>query len=268
MTNLLYNKKIKLLLRIFSALAMAILFTSIFFNLYDFFNNGKIYSITSVVINSLVVVLFVFVMIYPEKFGLIALACLLYSVMIHLFEEENPMGAMMFVLAMVIFYVRGFFDRHRKIRILFCVCFFLALQCSRLRFGIKIFLDIIFSDIGYMFILFFIILLLMLFVLRNKDNEKILNVAKFSGLKESDAEMLRRVLDNQQYKVIAIDLNQKEGSIRNRLNRVYDILGVGDRIGFITSYKGFEVSYVPEPEDAVNEVSDAVESSETERADL
>ena len=59
--------------------------------------------------------------------------------------------------------------------------------------------------------------------------------------------MLRRVLANQQYKVIAVDFNRTEGTIRNRLNKVYDILGVGDRTGFITTYSGFEVVYEPEP---------------------
>ena len=60
--------------------------------------------------------------------------------------------------------------------------------------------------------------------------------------------MLRRVLDNQQYKVIAIDLQKSEGTIRNRLNKVYDILGVADRVGFITTYSGFKLIYELETE--------------------
>ena len=45
--------------------------------------------------------------------------------------------------------------------------------------------------------------------------------------------------------MIAIDFNQKEGSIRNRLNKIYDILGVADRIGFLTTYTGFQIVYEP-----------------------
>ncbi|MBQ2080281.1 MAG: hypothetical protein II461_00775, partial [Treponema sp.] len=86
--------------------------------------------------------------------------------------------------------------------------------------------------------------------------EKILNIAKYEGLKESNTEMLRRVLDNQQYKVVAIDLQKSEGTIRNRLNKVYDILGVADRVGFITTFTGYELIYKPEIEITENQVAE------------
>ncbi len=272
MKNFLYSRKIKNLLRILSLVAVVVLLISNIFTLLSFIfqytDKSKFYCMTSIALNSFVIIFFILLIIHPEKIGFISLACILYDFMIYFFEEINPMGCLMYILAMIILYVRGFFERKRKVKIIICVCSFLILSCLRLRFGISVFINSFIEDMGYTLVFFFAFFFLASYLFRNKDNEKILNIAKFPELKENDAEMLRRVLANQQYKVIAIDLKQKEGSVRNRLNKVYDILGVEDKIGFITSYKGFEVSYVPEPEEDVNEVSDAVESSETEKVDL
>jgi len=193
---------------------------------------------------------------------------MIFALYIYIVEPENTMGILMFLLGIVILYVRGFFMQKTKAKIIFLVCLWIGLQCMAIRFGTKIFLAALIDDFAYAFVFMLGIFFIYAFINKSMADEKILNVAKFPGLKESDAEMLRRVLDNQQYKVIAIDLKLKEGSVRNRLNRVYDILGVGDRVGFITSYKGFEVSYVPDPESAMNEESDEMESPEAESSVL
>ena len=80
---------------------------------------------------------------------------------------------------------------------------------------------------------------------RNKSTEKILNLALYDGLKESDVELLKCVLNNQQYKVIAINMHKSEGAVRNRLNKIYDTIGVLDRIGFLTTFTGFDVIFKP-----------------------
>lgn len=268
MNNLLYNKKTQYILQMLSVIAIIILIISSIHKISLFMLLGEKKQLIYITINFLVAIIFFFVIFFPKKYDLIAIACIIYFVEIFLNEPDNSMGTLMFVLAMIIFYIRGFFIRHAKVKIVLFSFFFLALLCSRLRFGIHIFCGDFINIIGYTFVFLLGIFFICGYMSRNTGDEKILNVAKFPGLKESDAEMLRRVLDNQQYKVIAIDLKRKEGSVRNRLNRVYDILGVGDRVGFITSYKGFEVSYVPDPESAMNEESDEMESPEAESSVL
>ena len=53
----------------------------------------------------------------------------------------------------------------------------------------------------------------------------------------------RCFLNNMQYKVIASELNKKEGTVRNRLNKIYDVLGVYDKMGFISKYHGCDITY-------------------------
>ena len=48
------------------------------------------------------------------------------------------------------------------------------------------------------------------------------------------------------YKVIALDVSRSEGTIRNRLNMIYDVLGVMDRMGFISTYMGYEIVFKDE----------------------
>ena len=136
--------------------------------------------------------------------------------------------------------------KHIKVKIILLSLALFAMQCIRLRFGIEFFINGLIDDIGYSLVFLSGIFFTHVFAVRNvKPTEKILNVAEYEGLKEADADMLRRVLDNQQYKMIAIDFNQKEGSIRNRLNKIYDTLGCADRIGFLTTYTGFQIVYEP-----------------------
>ena len=50
-------------------------------------------------------------------------------------------------------------------------------------------------------------------------------------------------MDNKQYKVIGNEVFRAEGTVRNRLNKIYDILGVMDRMGFISTYMGYEIVF-------------------------
>ena len=52
-----------------------------------------------------------------------------------------------------------------------------------------------------------------------------------------------KVLENEQYKNIARTVYKAPGTIRNRLNKIYDILGVMDRMGFISTYLGYEIVF-------------------------
>lgn len=50
-------------------------------------------------------------------------------------------------------------------------------------------------------------------------------------------------------------VHRSEGTIRNRLNKIYDVLGVMDRKGFIMTYFGYDIVFEeikPSPEDSEN----------------
>ena len=237
-------------MRILAGIAIVLLISVNVLKLLGFLNSNEdkfdFETIKLIIANFLVAGIFVFVIIYPHKFGLVATACLYYAIAGIMDKTINPMGILMFGLALLIFNVRGFFIKHIKIKIILLSLALFAMQCIRLRFGIEFFINGLIDDIGYSLVFLSGIFFTYVFAVRNvKPTKKILNVAEYEGLKESDADMLRRVLDNQQYKMIAIDFNQKEGSIRNRLNKIYDTLGCADRIGFLTMYTGFQIVYEP-----------------------
>ncbi len=249
MKKFLYSKKMELMMRILAGIAIVLLLSIDVLKFFGFLNSneGKIdfETLKLIIANFFVAVLFAFVLIYPHKFGLIAIACFYYAVPITE-KTINPMNILMFSLALLILNVRGFFLKHIKVKIILLSLALFAMQCTRLRFGINFFVDGFINDIGYSLVFLSGIFFTYVFAVRNVEpTKKILNVAEYEGLKEADADMLRRVLDNQQYKMIAIDFNQKEGSIRNRLNKIYDTLGCADRIGFLTMYTGFQIVYEP-----------------------
>ena len=72
---------------------------------------------------------------------------------------------------------------------------------------------------------------------------KTLNLAEYPGLNETDVVLLQLVLENEQYKNIARSVYKAPGTIRNRLNKIYDILGVMDRMGLISTYLGYEIVF-------------------------
>ena len=82
--------------------------------------------------------------------------------------------------------------------------------------------------------------------------DKVLNLAEFKGLDRSDMYLLQQVLDNVKYKEIAQKIHGSEGALRNKLSKIYKILEVGDRTGFLSIYSGYELLYEPE---AVNQTT-------------
>ena len=77
--------------------------------------------------------------------------------------------------------------------------------------------------------------------------DKILNLANYKGIDRSDLFLLQDILDNKKYKEIAQKLHGSEGALRNKLSRIYKILEVGDRTGFLSIYSGYKLVYEPEP---------------------
>ena len=58
--------------------------------------------------------------------------------------------------------------------------------------------------------------------------------------------LLQDIMTQMKYKEIATKIHGSEGALRNKLSRIYKILEVGDRTGFLTIYSGYELIYDPE----------------------
>ena len=151
--------------------------------------------------------------------------------------------------------LRGNFNNNKKKILLTFIILYLFELLIPLRQGFEIFINVFFQKIGTTILLgiigFFSFEYCRQIFSNESTNEKIMNIAKFKGLDRSDMYLLQQVLDNKKYKEIAQSIHGSEGALRNKLSKIYKILEVGDRTGFLTIYSGYELIYEPEQSETV-----------------
>ena len=257
MDNILLNKKFLLVIRIFAIVCAAFLtIVEITNQIKDFLHDETIFvcfdSLYRTIANITVIVLSILLAIKPHKLGFLAVCSFHYAIECTVFEFHNPMGICMLFLGLSVLYFRGFFIHKPKQKSIVITVIYLLLILSELRFGIKDFFNELISKIGYILTLsipFFLFISIINNQRRIENNSpKTLNLSVYPGLVENDTALLQKVLENKQYKVIAMEVERSEGTVRNRLNKVYDILGVMDRMGFISTYMGYAIVFQKLPD--------------------
>lgn len=125
----LYSNKTQILIRIISLLATIILVMS---NTQRFLNfelqnllTEKIEFFTFV-INSISIILFLIVILFPAKMGLFSILSFIYGTIILVFEPENNLGILMFWLSIVTLHARGFFNQKKKLKEIITTIIFLV----------------------------------------------------------------------------------------------------------------------------------------------
>lgn len=249
--NQLYSKKFLNAIRIFSSIAAIILILStINVIIYgsDYNNPKEIFAspVKTIIVNLFCLLCFILLIIFPKKFSLISLMSFLYALFIFLDEPSNLMVPLMALLSYFTLDARYFFRKNRIPKtIIFITILFFALLLE-IRFGFYIFLRSMFEAVAVLFVvsltLFFFNAKISIDVASSLQ-PKILVLSSFPNTNEKDVDLLKYVLQNKQYKEIAQLTFRTEGTIRNRLNKIYDILQVGDRIGFLTMYTGYEITF-------------------------
>ena len=218
---------------------------------YEVLPKSQYFQYIEIIISNLFfIAIFIFLIFKPQKFILIGLIALFYSFDALLRSYQNPyIGIPMFTLCIATFAIRGFFLNNRKLKIsIFAAIYVICLIAP-------VFYDNDFTEhfITKIAISFTTLLSLFFFTEYSKQRgskqatkDKILNIASFKGLDRSDMYLLQQVLDNKKYKEIAQMIHGSEGALRNKLSKIYKILEVGDRTGFLTIYSGYELVYEPE----------------------
>lgn len=200
--------------------------------------------------NLIFICIFIFLIFRPQKFILIGLIALFYSLDNLLGNSQFPyMGIPMFTLCIATFSFRGFFLKNKKLKIsifsaIYGICLFLPVFydndfCEHLIIKIAISLVTLIA-------LFFFTEYTKQNASKQATKDKILNIASFKGLERSDMYLLQEVLENKKYKEIAQSIHGSEGALRNKLSKIYKLLEVGDRTGFLTIYSGYKLIYEPE----------------------
>ncbi len=255
MKNLLFKKEVLLGIRIFSIICAIFLFIVEIHNQKNqpaFTTSFSIdlYAIHRLIGNSIVIILSILLALKPQKLEFLAFSSFYYSLMGLTFDFDNPMGICMFFLGITVLYVRGFFLTEKKKKCIALGLLYIVMIFSGIHFGFTVFLDSLIYKIAYTLVLSIIFFLLVACNYKIKSaidkSTKILNLSIYPELVQNDVSLLQKVLENKQYKVIALETSKAEGTVRNRLNKIYDVLGVMDRMGFISTYMGYEIVFAEE----------------------
>ena len=246
--KILYSKKNLLLFRLFSiacaALLCFILLQDIFVQyLYDDSGHIVLDRICWFLLNTVVMIGFIIVAILPQHFALTGVFALIYAIDIIPFEPSNAMGNLMYFLAIKVLLLRGFSQKHAKVKMVIVSGLYIALILSKIRFG---FTEFIFNYLLEDFAITVILCVILFFTKGepvSEEAQKSLNLARFKGLNSRDCLCLKKVQEGKKYSVIAREVNLAEGSLRNRLKKIYEIMEVGDRQGFLSYYTGWTLFF-------------------------
>lgn len=260
MKNIIYEKPFLKAMRIFACVSAGLLIVVTSVRIYNSFITKQVdlspNNTLGISENIISIVLFYLIILQPQKIEYLAIVSFIHSFQCLILNFNNPMGILMYGLGISVFYVRGLFIKKTKTKIIISVIVYICLFLGGILYGLlvlKIPVDsqeyyyAIVGKLGYTLVLSIILFLLIIhnhsFMAEIRAQDKILNLAEYSGLVETDIVLLQKVLENEQYKNIARTVYKAPGTVRNRLNKVYDILGVMDRMGFISTYMGYEIVF-------------------------
>ena len=260
MKNIIYEKPFLTAMRIFACVGSLLLIVVTSLRIYNTFiikqipaDLRNLFGITE---NIAAIILFYLMIIHPQKIEYLAIGSFMYAIACLALDLDNPMGILMYGFGISVFYVRGVFINKTKQKLIIAIFIYICLLCTGFLYDILIskqtvqavdYCEAIIDMIGYTLVLSLILFLLITHnhfaKAESQGTQKILNLAIYPGLTESDVVLLQKVLENEQYKNIARAVYKAPGTIRNRLNKIYDLLGVMNRMGFISTYLGYEIVF-------------------------
>lgn len=223
---------------------------------YEILPKGQFIRYVSIIIGNLFFVgVFIFLIFSPQKFILIGLTALYFCIDNLLSNTQLPyMGIPMFTLCIATFAIRGFFLKNKKLKISIFAAFYIISLILPVFYDDN-FIEHLITKIAISFVMIIAIFFLIEYARQRGSiqatKDKTLNIAYFKGLERSDMYLLEQVLDNKKYKEIAQNIHGSEGALRNKLSKIYKILEVGDRVGFLTIYSGYKLIYEPEQSETV-----------------
>lgn len=254
------NKNLKIIKIISLVILIMISFATVekFYNLFHkpLDENNTIIDYFIITLNYLfnfMLIIFSAIMIkYPQKFFLIGIESLAYSLAMSIVNSDSFLSLLMLCVTFSTLLLRNNFEKIKKKALLSFILIYLFELLIPLREGIDVFSDVLFEKLGASVLLGFLLFFSCEFAkqqgIRANVKNKVLNLAQYNGIDRSDMYLLQDVLDNKKYKEIAQEIHGSEGALRNKLSKIYKILEVGDRTGFLSIYSGYELIYEPEIE--------------------
>ena len=259
-----YSKSILMAVRIIALITLILLSITTTVKFHNLLVNNfyssypiktQIIGFTNIFLNITIIAFSCFLLIWPQKFLLIGIGSFLYSITMSLVNSDYYMSLIMLCVSFSTGVIRIRNKKEQNIFFFLFVLFYFFELFSPLSKGLNFFLDYFFAKIGISIALFISVFFFYEYGkqlgIRYGTKDKILNIAQFKELDRSDMFLLQDVLNNMKYKEIAQKLHGSEGAQRNKLSKIYKILEVGDRTGFLTIYSGYKLIYEPEQFDTL-----------------
>ena len=219
------------------------------------FNFSEINSMTAyfnsdfsiLIVDSISLLLFIFVFIVPEKIGFVAIISFLYSFKIILIDTlaKNPLGQPLYLLGISCLLYSGFYKNHRLLKIILSVLFNFLLVGYSIRYGVDVLLQSFIISVGYGLVLLASIFFTTNFLrlVHARRTARVWDLSQYPDLTQRDKEWLKDILDEKKYEEIANDSGITVGTLKNRMHQIFNIIGIEDRIQLIASYSGYEVKF-------------------------
>ncbi len=240
-----YSKQFLTFIRIASGIFIGILLYLTGHAVYDVFFIKDYGCIFGLICGPLSILILFFVLLKPERLALFVPPLILYSLS-NAIGNANPAFPIIFLeLAIVLLWVRGFFNCHKAIKIISLCLFYLITVLLYLRSGWTYFAGQLLDILQILLISLCIIFIIYEYMKTQAQNvkDKTLNIAAYPETTERDAKWLSLVQQGVKYEAIAIDYELTLGTVQNRLNKIYHILETGDRIGFLSIYSNAKIIY-------------------------
>ena len=198
------------------------------------------------ILNLFTIILFTTISIFPRKIEYLSSIAFIYAISIIPFEPQNYMGLLMYVLGTSVLLARGLMKKHKKTKLITLGCVYFALLLTHLRFGFYNFINYFVINAGGILVLALAIFFFHGYYLNTIMFEgKKLNLALYPKLNERDCRILQGIQKREKYSVIANNEGITEGTLKNRLHEVYNILECGDKQGFLSYYEDWELLFAP-----------------------
>ncbi len=238
-----YSKQFLLFVRIISVFFILLLIYLTGHAVYDVFFLHDYLCTVGLVCGPLSILILSFVVLKPEKLALFVPPLIFYSIS-NAIGNANPAFQIIFLeLAVLILWIRGFFRPHRSLKIVGLILIFLVPMLFYMRLGWNEFSNQLLDILQIILVTSCTIFILYEYLKSQTVKDKVLNVADYPETTERDAKWLALVQQGVKYEAIAIDYELTLGTVQNRLNKVYHILEIGDRIGFLSIYSNAKIIY-------------------------
>lgn len=256
-TKKLYSKKMLHTYRIFSIVGLIISLITIFFDIKDEYPLSKFFpffltieNFFGVIQNIICAIMFIILIIKPQKFEYISVMSFTYTVQIIAFEDSstNIMGMFMYILGISSFLIRGFFKKNKKLKYIIFIILYFLLCTTKIRFGYYVFIDYLIQTLGYSLVFAIILFFILEYFnqqIKKADNQitqqNILDLSQFPELTARDKLWIHKVQSDAKYETIAKESNVSLGTMKNRMHQIFKIIDVPDRISFLAVYGGYTI---------------------------